>query len=82
MINEFKGPNHEAEARRGGLMNLKEAAEEAVRTRNHVLAGKVADVLRFKFDMTYDQVYAWVNERAAISPPAWETLMEDADYEE
>lgn len=61
-------------------MTLGQAITQAVTTRNARMAGFVADVLRDK-GFNYDEVYAFVNERAPIAQAEWETLMYEADTE-
>jgi len=38
-------------------MKVKEAIEKAVYQGNYELAGKIADLLRFKYKLNYDEVY-------------------------
>lgn len=56
-------------------MKLKEAIKKAVEERNAEMAGKICDILWIRFHMTYNEVYALVNNIAPISPAAWDQLL-------
>jgi len=52
-----------------------EAKATVVRERNAELAGKLADFLRFKGGLNYDQTYELVNSIEPISPEDWDDLL-------
>ena len=62
---------------------VRDAAAEAIDTKNAKLAGQVADMLRFECGMNYEQVLEWVRRvRPNVSAEAWELLMLQADSQE
>lgn len=58
---------------------LRECITRAVRERNAVLAGKVADVLRLRYGLDYRQTYEAVNAVEPIDMRDWESLLYEAD---
>lgn len=62
-------------------MTIKDAIAEAARTNNAKLAGQIADRLRFKMGMNYNEITEMAG-RAGVSPGDWESLMEAADSAE
>lgn len=60
-------------------MNLKEAAEIAARERNPVLAAKIADFLRDKLDMTFDQSWQVIEGWTKISKATWNEMLRRSD---
>lgn len=59
---------------------MKQLIEKAIDERSPRLAGRVADVLRFKGSMNYDEVLACVRRfRPEVTPRIWEALMYEAD---
>lgn len=62
-------------------MKLTDAIKQAVANRDSALAGKVADVLRFRCGMSYQESYEYVNRQSPIDIRDWESLMYEADTE-
>lgn len=60
-------------------VSMSEVIRQAVREKNPRKAGKVADVLRFRFGLDYESVYNVVNKIEPISKEDWEALMYEAD---
>ena len=60
-------------------MKITKAIKKAVDTRNSEMAGRIADVLRFKWEMNYDEIYNKVNSIAPISKPMWEAMMYESE---
>ena len=61
-------------------MKLPEAIREAVKTDNPVMACRIADILRFKCHMNYDQIYSFAAKHANVTKAQWESLMYEGDY--
>ena len=59
-------------------MKLTEALKKANREDNYGAAGRISDMLRFKFGYNYQQTLDLV-KLAGISPQRWEELMMMAD---
>jgi len=62
-------------------MNLKEAIEKAVRERNPILAGRVADFCWFRLGWNYQKTFDEVFAITGIDLPAWDELLYEADWE-
>lgn len=63
-------------------MRLDEALKRAVAEHNAIMAGRCADVLRYRYGMTYAQVFAFVCEHVpGMTGSRWESLMYEADME-
>ena len=60
-------------------MKLTDAIRQAVQNRDANLAGKVADTLRFRCGMSYQETYEFVNQRSPIDLRDWEAMMYEAD---
>jgi hypothetical protein len=60
-------------------MTLKELIIKAVKTDNARLAGKAADVMRFRGGMTYTESYELVHKLTGIDLRRWEALLYEAD---
>lgn len=58
---------------------LGEVIREVVRDHDGQKAGRVADFLRFRHGMNYDQTYGLFRELTGISKPDFESLMYEAD---
>jgi len=67
------------------MMKLREALKEletASGERRVKLASGIADVLRFRGGMNYDQTVEFICEHVlGMTPEYWETLMYEADTE-
>ena len=64
-------------------MTLKEAIKKAVEEHNTVMAGKIADALRFRYGMNHEsirQMFSTLSERSDLcTPPKFDALMREAD---
>jgi hypothetical protein len=60
-------------------MKLPEAAQKAITDHDARIAAGVADALRFRCGMNYEQTYQKVNEWTGVDRDAWEELMYEAD---
>ncbi len=60
-------------------MKLPEAARQAVNRHDPRIAASVADCLRFKAGMNYEQTYQTVHEWTNVDRATWEELMYEAD---
>jgi hypothetical protein len=58
---------------------LRDCIVRAVRERNATLAGRVADVLRFRYGLDYRQTYEAVNAIEPVDPREWEALLYESD---
>ena len=68
-------------------MTLADIIVAAVQKRNATAAGRIADILRFKHGMTYQESFDFVCEQCrkrGVEPPelaAWDELLREADEE-
>lgn len=60
-------------------MTLRELVVRAVTERDPVLAGKVANVLQFRFGANYKETYEFVNGIKPIPLAEWDGLLYEAD---
>lgn len=60
-------------------MKLPEAAKQAVDRHDARMAGGVADSLRFKLGMNYEQTYQKIHEWTGVDRDTWEELLYAAD---
>lgn len=60
-------------------MKIRDMIKEAVSERDPVKAGRVADILRFRFGLDYDASYELVNKVEPIRPQLWAAMMYEAD---
>ena len=63
-------------------MKLPTAIKTACETGNSVLAGRIADFLRFKVKLNYNQVCTAFVEHGNITADEFESMMQYADYSE
>ena len=61
-------------------MTVKEGLVRAVRERNGVAAGRIADRLRY-LGMDYNGIFALARKWTGVDAPDWEALMYEADSE-
>jgi len=60
-------------------MVIAEAIKKAVVERDSALAGRIADFLRIKKGMTYQQIQTVVQKVSGADARDWEALMYEAD---
>ena len=60
-------------------MDMKEAAQIAVRERNVILAAKIADHLRFKLDLNWVQTWQIIHGWTGVDRAKWDELLRRAD---
>jgi hypothetical protein len=63
----------------GDRMTLQQLAKHAVQMRDASAAARVADVLRFRFGMTYSESSAWFTRITGATEDVWADLMLEAD---
>lgn len=61
------------------MKTMRQAVMAAVDRQSAPAAGRVADICRFKYKMTYMETYEWVCSIAPISLANWDRLLYDAD---
>jgi len=59
--------------------SLNDAIKKAVETNNGEVAGRCADVLRFKFGFNFKETYEYFNKLTGITLAGYDQLMYDAD---
>jgi hypothetical protein len=62
-------------------MTIRKAITRAVTENNAVMAGRIADFLRFKHGLNYDQIQKMFFNITGISAAQFEGLMYEADYQ-
>ena len=60
-------------------MTIVEGIKTSVETRNATLAGRIADVLRFKLGFDYEATFQFFHEHTNINRPDFENLMCEVD---
>ena len=63
-------------------MKLPEAIRKAVETQDGPMAGRIADVLRFRFGFDYEQVLERFHAETGLDRAEFDGLMYEADREE
>ena len=63
-------------------MTLGEALKRAIEERNHRMAGRIVDRLRFSHGWNYQKTYGLAQKLTGIDLAEWDALMEAADHEE
>lgn len=82
MAAELEAMQHMATKGRGSNMKINDALGAAIDNHDGILAGKVVDVLRFRFGMNYHEILARAQRlRPDLTHAAWETLMGMADVQ-
>lgn len=59
-------------------MTIQEAIQEAFREGSGLKAGRVADLLRFKYNVDYEGMMRIV-ERSGVNRLEWDALLQEAD---
>jgi hypothetical protein len=60
-------------------MKLGEAIKKAVQERDAAAVGGIADFLRFKLGMNYEQSFQFVHKLIAIARDEWEVLLYESE---
>lgn len=60
-------------------MEMKEAAQIAVREHNAILAAKITDHIRLKLDLTWEQTFQLINAWTGVDRAQWDGLLYEAD---
>ena len=60
-------------------MKVKDAIKKAVKERDCELFGKIADILRFRFRLNYDESYKLINKIEPISKRRYEEMLYESE---